>query len=180
MEIFFSKVRAFGNLFFLVSFFHIFREAERVRRRKKHDGRPTTVLNDGTVIRVRREVSTSEEEEEEEEEEDYESESKLSEAEESEKSEVELEEEPEDPLDIEERQLNNQLMLSLTLTLVDEENIRQRLLEIKKTKLRQSQKTLENNLVEKFTQDADVTLALFENDQNAGTKLEEEKVLIQR
>ena len=179
MEIFFSKVRAFGNLFFLVSFFHIFREAERVRRRKKHDGRPTTVLNDGTVIRVRREVSTSEEEEEEEEE-DYESESKLSEAEESEKSEVELEEEPEDPLDIEERQLNNQLMLSLTLTLVDEENIRQRLLEIKKTKLRQSQKTLENNLVEKFTQDADVTLALFENDQNAGTKLEEEIVLIQR
>ena len=105
----------------------------------------------------------------------------MNEADESEESEVE-EEEPEDPLDIEERQLNNQLMLSLTLTLVDEENIRQRLLEIKKTKLRQSQKTLENNLVEKFTKDADVTLTLFENEQNgaAGTKLEEEKGLIQR
>ena len=151
------------------------REAERVRRRRKHDA--ATVLNDGTVIRVRREVSTSEEEEEE----DQENESTVNEADESEESEVE-EEEPEDPLDIEERKLNNQLMLSLTLTLVDEENIRQRLLEIKKTKLRQSQKTLENNLVEKFTKDADVTLTLFENEQNgaAGTKLEEEKGLIQR
>ena len=71
-----------------------------MRRRRKHDA--ATVLNDGTVIRVRREVSTSEEEEEE----DQENESTVNEADESEESEVE-EEEPEDPLDIEERQLNN-------------------------------------------------------------------------
>jgi len=34
-------------------------------------------------------------------------------------------------LDVEERELNSKLMLSLTLTLVDEENLRQRLLEIR-------------------------------------------------
>ena len=71
-------------------------------------------------------------------------------------------------------------MLSLTLTLVDEENIRQRLLEIKKTRLRKTQKNLEESLVEKFTNDADVTLTLFENQQGNGGKQEEEKGLIHR
>ena len=71
-------------------------------------------------------------------------------------------------------------MLSLTLTLVDEENIRQRLLEIKKTRLRKSQKSLGENLVEKFTNDADVELTLFENQHGYGGKEEEEKGLINR
>ena len=34
--------------------------------------------------------------------------------------------------------MNNQLMMSLTLTLVDEENIRQRLVEIRKARLRKN------------------------------------------
>ena len=142
-------------------------------------------MNNGTVIRVRREVSTSEEDDEdqssEEEEEKDGEETEITDVAEEPVEEVQVE--PEDPLDVEERELNNQLMLSLTLTLVDEENIRQRLLEIKKTKLRRSQKYLENNLVEKFTNDADVTMTLFENERNTsgnGAKLEEEKGLIQR
>ena len=138
-------------------------------------------MNDGTVIRLRREVSTSEEESEDEESIEKSGEEQPLEAEASEdEGKDEAEAEPLDPLDIEERQLNNQLMLSLTLTLVDEENIRQRLLEIKKTRLRTTQKNLEQNLVEKFTKDADVTLTLFENQQSDGDKQEEERLLKQR
>lgn len=84
---------------------------------------------------------------------------------------------PEDPLDKEERELNEQLMLSLTLTLVDEENIRQRLLEIKKARLRKNQETLETNLVQKFINDTEVTL--FEN-LFCSSKEEEERVLEQK
>ena len=63
---------------------------------------------------------------------------------------------------------------------MDEENIRQRLLEIKKTRLRKTQKSLEESLVEKFTNDADVELTLFENQHGYGGKEEEEKGLIHR
>ena len=68
-----------------------------------------TVLNDGTVIRTRREVSTSEDE-------DAEASSQPEqqgsdpEAEEAMSEEEEPEPEPEDPLDTEERELNHQLM----------------------------------------------------------------------
>ena len=62
------------------------------------------VLNDGTVIRVRREVSTSEEESEESEVEE-ESEKSEEPATEDEGEEAKLEAEPEDPLDIEEKSL---------------------------------------------------------------------------
>ena len=71
-----------------------------------------TVLNDGTVIRTRREVSTSEDEDAEatsqpEQGSDPEAEAAMSAEEEPE---PEPEPEPEDPLDTEERELNHQLM----------------------------------------------------------------------
>ena len=125
-------------------------------------------MNNGTIIRIRREVSTSEESEPEPEEPEPEPEPK---------PEPEPEVEPEDPLDVEERQLKEQLMMSLTLTLVDEENIRQRLLEIKKTRLRKNTTTLGKNLVEKFLGDADVTL--FENLQTPNRQ-EEERILTEK
>ena len=83
-----------------------------------------------------------------------------------------------DPLDIEERELNNQLMMSLTLTLVDEENIRQRLLEIRKKKLRRNFNIEQRGLAERFQKIAETTL--FENQTNILAKEDEEKSLIQR
>ena len=140
-------------------------------RKIKYDRHPM-VLNNGSVIRVRREISTSDEEEESE---DDDTESEV-------EPEPEVKEptpEPEDPLDVEERELNTQLQLSFTLTLVDEENIRQRLLEIRKSKLRKTlqQNHLGENLVQKFINDADVTL--FENQQSS-SKLDEERILTQK
>lgn len=131
------------------------------------------VLNGGTVIRIRREVSTSEESDPSTEEAEDEKEASPV-ASPSPTPEPEI---PEDPLDKEERELNEQLMLSLTLTLVDEENIRQRLVEIKKSRLRNNQGTLGKNLVEKFVNDADVTL--FECGLSPA-KEEEEKNLLQK
>lgn len=132
------------------------------------------VLNGGTVIRIRREVSTSEESDQSTENQEADAEN---DAEKEASPSPEPEEPPEDPLDKEERELNEQLMLSLTLTLVDEENIRQRLVEIKKSRLRNNQQTLGQNLVEKFVNDADVTL--FEC-QLSPAKEEEEKHLLQK
>ena len=141
------------------------------KRKIRYDRHPM-VLNNGSVIRVRREISTSDEEEESE---DDDTESEV-------EPEPEVKEptpEPEDPLDVEERELNTQLQLSFTLTLVDEENIRQRLLEIRKSRLRKilQQNHLGENLVQKFINDADVTL--FENQQSS-SKLEEERILTQK
>ena len=144
------------------------------RRKIKYDKHPM-VLNNGSVIRVRREISTSDEEDESEDDDSNNTEPEV-------EPETEVKEptpEPEDPLDVEERELNTQLQLSFTLTLVDEENIRQRLLEIRKSKLRKNlqQNHLGENLVQKFVNDADVTL--FENQQSS-SKLEEERILTQK
>ena len=86
--------------------------------------------------------------------------------------------EPEDPLDVEERELNTQLLMSLTLTLVDEENIRQRLLEIRKTRLRRTMVPEMETLSSKFQSSAEC--ALFENEPNVVAKEDEERALIQR
>ena len=51
------------------------------------------------------------------------------------------------------------------------------MLEIRKTKLRKNQEDVGENLVQKFVNDADVTL--FENQQSSG-KFEEEKILMQK
>merc|ERR1712062_539695 len=77
-----------------------------------------------------------------------------------------------------ERELNNQLMMSLTLTLVDEENIRQRLLEIRKQKLRKNFNVKQQGLKERFEKNAEQTL--FENQPNILAKEDEEKALVQR
>ena len=65
----------------------------------------------------------------------------------------------------------------MCLTLTDEENIRQRLLEIKKSRLRKNQQILTQNLVQRFANDADVTL--FENQQSPARQ-EEERILVQK
>ena len=83
-----------------------------------------------------------------------------------------------DPLDIEERDLNDQLMMSLTLTLVDEENIRQRLLEIRKQKLRKNFHVKQQGLKERFEKIAETVL--FENQTNILAKEDEEKALVLR
>ena len=83
-----------------------------------------------------------------------------------------------DPLDIEERDLNNQLMMSLTLTLVDEENIRQRLLEIRKQKLRKNFHVKQQGLKERFEKITETVL--FENQTNILAKEDEEKALVLR
>ena len=63
------------------------------------------------------------------------------------------------------------------MTLTDEENIRQRLLEIKKSRLRKNQQKLAQNLVQRFSNDADVTL--FENQQSPARQ-EEERILMHK
>ena len=68
--------------------------------------------------------------------------------------------------------------MSLTLTLVDEENIRQRLLEIRKQKLRRNFKIEQQGLAERFQKIAETTL--FENQTNILGKEDEEKALILR
>ena len=144
---------------------------EGTRRKVKYARHPM-VLNNGSVIRVRREVSTSEEESSEDDEVSADQEPPHDPT-----PEPEPEPEPEDPLDVEERELNSQLQLSFTLTLVDEENIRQRLLEIKKSKLRKNQQNLGDSLVQKFVSDAEVTI--FENQQSSA-KQEEERILTEK
>ena len=144
---------------------------ESTRRKTKYARHPM-VLNNGSVIRVRREVSTSEEESSEDDEVSADQEPPHDPT-----PEPEPEPEPEDPLDVEERELNSQLQLSFTLTLVDEENIRQRLLEIKKSKLRKNQQNLGDSLVQKFVSDAEVTI--FENQQSSA-KQEEERILTEK
>ena len=141
-----------------------------------------TILNDGSIIRVRREKSTDEESSSEEEESsDEEPVEDLPEDEPQAEPEPVKEPtpEPEDPLDIEERELNTQLLMSLTLTLVDEENIRQRLLEIRKQRLRRDMAPGDQqSLAAKFQSSAEC--ALFENEPNVIAKEDEEKLLIQR
>ena len=85
---------------------------------------------------------------------------------------------PEDPLDVEERELNDQLLMSLTMSLVDEENIRQRLLEIRKTRLRRTMVPEMESLASKFQSSAEC--ALFENEPNVIAKEDEEKALVAR
>ena len=68
--------------------------------------------------------------------------------------------------------------MSLTLTLVDEENIRQRLLEIRKQKLRRNFHVKQQGLKERFEKIAETTL--FENQTNILAKEDEEKALVQR
>jgi len=148
--------------------------ADNETERKVRYHQQGTVLNDGTVIRLRREVSTSEDDDQTAN--PIESSEPESEAEED-TVEPEPEPEPEDPLEKEERELNHQLMLSLCLTLTDEENIRQRLLEIKKSRLRKNQQKLAQNLVQRFSNDADVTL--FENQQSPARQ-EEERILMHK
>ena len=69
-------------------------------------------------------------------------------------------------------------MMSLTLTLVDEENIRQRVLEIRKQKLRRNFNVEQQGLAERFQKIAET--ALFENQTNILAKEDEEKALVQR
>ncbi len=45
--------------------------------------------------------------------------------------------------------LKAQLALSFTLTMTDEENIRQRMMEIKKAKIKRSSQEIERGLIEK-------------------------------
>jgi len=147
--------------------------------------RNATILNNGSVIRIRREKSSDEESSEEDDDTSEEEENTAPEADQQHQPEPEPEPvkeptpEPEDPLDVEERELNTQLLMSLTLTLVDEENIRQRLLEIRKTRLRRTMAGPETeSLASKFQSSAEC--ALFENEPNVVAKEDEEKALIQR
>ena len=76
---------------------------------------------------------------------------------------------------MEERALNAQLALSFTLTLTDEENIRQRLLEIRKTKLKRERVAeVVTALTEKFEKETD------ELGERNRAKEEEQKVLLTR
>ena len=76
---------------------------------------------------------------------------------------------------MEERALNAQLALSFTLTLTDEENIRQRLLEIRKTKLKRERVAeVVTALTEKFEKETD---ALGERNR---AKEDEQKTLLTR
>ena len=78
-------------------------------------------------------------------------------------------------MDVEERALNAQLALSFTLTLTDEENIRQRLLEIRKTKLKRERVAeVVTALTEKFEKETD---ALGERNR---AKEDEQKTLLTR
>ncbi|TRY63116.1 hypothetical protein TCAL_08235 [Tigriopus californicus] len=81
---------------------------------------------------------------------------------------------PEDPLVVEERMLNAQLALSFTLTMTDEENIRQRLLEIRKQRMKRSQSETESVLLDKFERESE------ELCESTRAKEEEEKILVQR
>ncbi len=82
---------------------------------------------------------------------------------------------PEDPLDVEERMLNAQLALSFTLTLTDEENIRQRLLEIRKTKMKREKMTeIVVAMTDKFEKEVE---SLGEKSR---AKEEEQKILLTR
>ena len=76
---------------------------------------------------------------------------------------------------MEERVLNAQLALSFTLTLTDEENIRQRLLEIRKTKLKRERVAeVVTALTEKFERETD------ELGERNRAKEEEQKILLTR
>ena len=76
---------------------------------------------------------------------------------------------------MEERALNAQLALSFTLTLTDEENIRQRLLEIRKTKLKRERVAeVVTALTEKFEKETD------ELGERNRAKEEEQKILLTR
>ena len=76
---------------------------------------------------------------------------------------------------MEERALNAQLALSFTLTLTDEENIRQRLLEIRKTKLKRERVVeVVTALTEKFEKETD------ELGERNRAKEEEQKILLTR
>ena len=76
---------------------------------------------------------------------------------------------------MEERALNAQLALSFTLTLTDEENIRQRLLEIRKTKLKRERVAeVVTALTEKFERETD------ELGERNRAKEEEQKILLTR
>ena len=78
-------------------------------------------------------------------------------------------------MDVEERALNAQLALSFTLTLTDEENIRQRLLEIRKTKLKRERVVeVVTALTEKFEKETD------ELGERNRAKEEEQKILLTR
>ena len=78
-------------------------------------------------------------------------------------------------MDVEERALNAQLALSFTLTLTDEENIRQRLLEIRKTKLKRERVAeVVTALTEKFERETD------ELGERNRAKEEEQKILLTR
>ena len=78
-------------------------------------------------------------------------------------------------MDVEERALNAQLALSFTLTLTDEENIRQRLLEIRKTKLKRERVAeVVTALTEKFEKETD------ELGERNRAKEEEQKILLTR
>ena len=78
-------------------------------------------------------------------------------------------------MDVEERALNAQLALSFTLTLTDEENIRQRLLEIRKTKLKRERVAeVVTALTEKFEKETD------ELGERNRAKEEEQKTLLTR
>lgn len=171
------------------------RQIENAQPNNDHNGTPpedtskrpkarhrATVLN-GSVIRIRRNQPVNESSDEEEDDEGNESE------EESEEDSVEPATEsedpppeiparpslpPEDPLVVEERMLNAQLALSFTLTMTDEENIRQRLLEIRKQRMKKSQSETETVLLDKFEKESE------ELCESTRAKEEEEKILVQR
>ena len=110
-------------------------------KNKKKNKNATTVMN-GNVIRIsrQRQNSSDEEESSEESESETESEETSEEAQNPEPAPPPRPRTPEDPLDVEERMLNAQLALSFTLTMTDEENIRQRMMEIKKIRCQNFEK----------------------------------------
>ncbi len=155
---------------------------KKKKKKKKQKVKPqvTSVMN-GNVIRITRKsnnVSSSEEDEDTSGDED--------EPDEPEGSSSEPEDlpapspappppPPEDPLDVEERMLNAQLALSFTLTMTDEENIRQRLLEIKKSRIkREKAGEVEQVLIDRFERETDRL------GETSRAKEEEEKILVAR
>ncbi len=70
--------------------------------------------------------------------------------------------------------LKAQLALSFTLTMTDEENIRQRMLEIKKARIKRASQEIEKGIIDKFEKESDQLT------EPTRAKEEEEKILITR
>ena len=149
-------------------------ETENEEAEKKRPRHRATVLN-GSVIRLNRNrqpVSDTSSEEDSSEEDDDENEATP--ARDPTPPREPAPPPPEDPLVVEERMLRAQLALSFTLTMTDEENIRQRLMEIKKQIMKKNQSEAEGQLLQKFEKESE------ELCEPTRAKEEEEKILINR